>query len=393
MKKPEKVSPKQVQSLEERLAEAEATLAAIQSGEVDALIVRDRQGEKIFTLTGAEHPYRIMVETMNEGAATFALDGTVLYCNSRFAQMVGTPLNKIIGDSIYKLIQPWDKKNFAAMYSGRKTKKSRRGEFSLRASDGSSIPVLLSLSFIRNEKTAPSVCIVATDIKDRKIAEEEIAKAHDKLRALTTELITTEERQRRQIATALHDSVAQTLGVAKMKLEILEDRIECEDMRGLAEIRGLIYQSIQQTRTVMSELSPQVLYELGLCPAIESLAEQIEAQHGLKVRFKSNGKPDNISEELETILFRATRELVMNVVKHAKAKKAKVSVWSKGEQINIEVEDDGIGFNKPALNYDYAKEGFGLFSIRERLSSFDGNIVISSRRGRGTRIKISVPVL
>ncbi len=139
-KKRETATEKALRDLEERLAEAEATIAAIQGGEVDALIIRGPEGEKIFTLTGAEHPYRVMVETMNEGAATFTPEGTVLYCNSRFAQMIDTPLNKIIGDSIYNLIQPWDKKNFASLCRGRKTTKSRRGEFALRASDGSSIP-------------------------------------------------------------------------------------------------------------------------------------------------------------------------------------------------------------------------------------------------------------
>ncbi len=119
-----------------------------------------------------------------------------------------------------------------------------------------------------------------------------------------------------------------------------------ENLQCLEEIRNLIYQSIQQTRTVMSELSPQILYELGLKPALEYLTEQIEAQHGLKVRFKDNGDLSYIPDELETILFRATRELVMNVVKHAKAKKAKVSVWSRNDKINIEVEDDGTGFSR-----------------------------------------------
>jgi signal transduction histidine kinase len=82
----------------------------------------------------------------------------------------------------------------------------------------------------------------------------------------------------------------------------------------------------------------------------------------------------------------------MNVVRHARAKKAKVSVWLKNESINIEVEDDGIGFSRSALNNKQAQGGFGLFSIRERLNNFDGSLEINSRRGQGARIKISVPV-
>ncbi len=87
----------ELDELRQRLQEAEETLDAIRSGEVDALVVSGPAGEKVFTLSGAEHPYRVLVESMNEGALSLSKDGTILYSNSAFARMVGIPLDQIMG--------------------------------------------------------------------------------------------------------------------------------------------------------------------------------------------------------------------------------------------------------------------------------------------------------
>src|SRR5215470_6565923 len=96
----------ELERLRERLAEAEETLEAIRSGEVDALVVDGSDGEQIYTLRGADHPYRLLLQEMNEGAATLMHDGTVLYCNKRFASMLGIPLEKVIGYSLRDFVEP-----------------------------------------------------------------------------------------------------------------------------------------------------------------------------------------------------------------------------------------------------------------------------------------------
>lgn len=167
-----------VERLEACLAEAEETLRAIRNGEVDALVTSTTQGDQVFTLTGAERPYRVMVETMNEGAVTLAADGTILFCNQRFAEMVKTPLEKILGDSIYRFIAPGEKTSFEDLV--RQTEKGERKELSLQTADGSSIPVLLSLNNLCGT-TPDSLCLLATDITDLRRAQHALQESHHEL--------------------------------------------------------------------------------------------------------------------------------------------------------------------------------------------------------------------
>jgi PAS domain S-box-containing protein len=130
---------REIDELRRRLGEAEETLTAIRSGMVDALLVTGREGEKVFILKGADHPYRIMVEEMNEGAVTLAGDGTILYCNRRFAELLKTGLEQVIGSSIRKCFVP--EKDLESLVQ---TNVRGSAELQMRCSDGSDIPVLVS---------------------------------------------------------------------------------------------------------------------------------------------------------------------------------------------------------------------------------------------------------
>ena len=122
----------ELQELTSRMMEAEETLRAIRSGEVDGLVVSTAEGDRVFTLMGAEHPYRVMVETMNEGAITLASDGTILYCNQLFADMVKGSLEKVIGSSIYQYISSKDLHLFEALVE-EGLKGNSKGELALQA--------------------------------------------------------------------------------------------------------------------------------------------------------------------------------------------------------------------------------------------------------------------
>jgi len=174
--------------LESRLAEAEETIRAIRSGAVDALVVETPQGgEQIFTLAGAEHPYRVMIEMMNEGAAILARNGTIFYCNRRLADMVKTPLEKIIGASIYRFIEPKKKKLFRALVK-RVFEGGGREEIAFHAADGASVPVLLSASSLQDINSPESICLVAADISESKQSEESLRKSEKELRIKTESL-------------------------------------------------------------------------------------------------------------------------------------------------------------------------------------------------------------
>jgi PAS domain S-box-containing protein len=173
----------ELQELTSRMMEVEETLRAIRGGEVDGLVVSTAEGDRVFTLMGAEHPYRVMVETMNEGAITLASDGTILYCNQRFSDIVKGSLEKIIGSSIYQYISSTDLQLFEALVE-RCLKGNSAGELALQAGGENSVPVLLSVSPLQRTDMPGAVCAVMVDITERKKMEEALKNSETRYRRL-----------------------------------------------------------------------------------------------------------------------------------------------------------------------------------------------------------------
>jgi len=231
------------------------------------------------------------------------------------------------------------------------------------------------------------------DITKRKKAEEELLKYQKQLRLMASELTLAEERQRRSIAEELHDQVGQLLTAANMKLEYLEGSASTGDLsQAISPARELIQQAIQYTRSLTFELSPPRLYTLGFGSAIKWLAEQMDEQYNIRCDFKDDELPKPMADEVNILLYRIVRELLHNVAKHAAARKAKVSLSKVDNNIQICVEDDGIGFDYSEIESDPDRGGFGLFSIRERLNYLKGNMEIQSGPGRGTQTIVTVPL-
>jgi len=232
------------------------------------------------------------------------------------------------------------------------------------------------------------------DISERKQAEEELLIYQERLRALASELSLTEQRERRRIATNLHDRIGQTLAISKIKLETLRKSTSSASLtRPLGEISKLIEQTIQETRSLIFDLSPPILYLLGLEPAVEWLAERIQEQHSIPINFEDDGLPKPLDSNIRVLLFQAVRELLVNVVKHAQAHSAKVSIWREGNEIQIGVEDDGVGFDSSEIRHHVGRtSGFGLFNISERLEHLGGHLKIESRPGHGTRCTLIAPL-
>ncbi len=167
-----------LQQLRERTTQAEDTLHAILGGEVDGLVVKTPEGDRVFTLSGADHPYRIMVETMNEGAVTLSADGTILFCNQRFAEMVATPLDKITGNSIYRFIKPAQLTFFKKFI--RQASKKDRIEISLLSADETCPSVLLSKSIL-HDGAVGSICLLATDVSELREAQQALQESHSQM--------------------------------------------------------------------------------------------------------------------------------------------------------------------------------------------------------------------
>jgi signal transduction histidine kinase len=140
------------------------------------------------------------------------------------------------------------------------------------------------------------------------------------------------------------------------------------------------------------ELSPPILYELGLEVALEWLAEQIQEKHGILANFEDDKEPKPLVNDVRVLLFQAVRELLINIVKHAQAHKVKISVRRENNNIKIIIEDDGVGFSTSEGRELGKTTGFGLFSIRERLKIYGGHLEVHSEPGKGTRVTLVAPL-
>lgn len=235
---------------------------------------------------------------------------------------------------------------------------------------------------------------ISRNITERKRAEEQILSYQEQLRSLASELSLIEERERRQIATSLHDNIGQTLALSYIKLGALQELTSSPSLaKSFKEIRELIEQAILYTKTLTSEISPPILYELGFEAAVEWLGEQIQNQYGILFNFEDDKQPKPLNDEIRVILFHAVREVFINITKHAQARNVKVFVQREGNEIRISVEDDGVGFDISQINSHLGKSGsFGLFNIRERLNYIGGRLKIESKIGNGTHITLHAPL-
>src|SRR5882724_5496224 len=157
-----------IEELNLPLPEAESILRALRGGEVDGVVVAGADGDRVYTLSGAEHPYRVLIETMSEGAVTLIGNGNITYCNKRFAEMVGAPPDQLIGSSIFRLVA--DAPKLDTLLSKNEAT-NRKDEIMLKAADGQTSPTLFSVSTLQLDETN-GLCIVVTDLTDQKHNQE-----------------------------------------------------------------------------------------------------------------------------------------------------------------------------------------------------------------------------
>src|SRR5262245_40142754 len=252
--------PEDAVALKTRLEETEETLRAIRQYMVDAFVVNRANGVEVVTLSDAGFPYRLMVESMNEGAVTLIPDGTIFYCNQRFGQMVQMDPEKLVGVRFQDLLRTEEQAAFDAIFSNA----VGRGEFCLQSLDGRCLPVQFSM-YQLGEGDSRGICIIATDISERVQADE-------KIRALASQLTVVEQEERQRISQILHDDLQQSLFAIKTQLMMLMDDSEFQVSPALrAELKQVqrwVSDAIGITRSLSIDLSPIVLQSEGLDEAI-----------------------------------------------------------------------------------------------------------------------------
>jgi PAS domain S-box-containing protein len=357
-------------------------------------IGKRRQVEK--ALRESEQMYRNIVETAGEGIWLVDCDGRTAFANRRLADMLGLDLARMEEADLVSLVHPAWRATAEAMRRGLAQGRRLTSELRFRRADGEDLWALVA-GAPRWDQRGRYLGFLAmlSDITGRKRDEEVLLEHQRRLRLLSSELALTEERERRRLATILHDRVSQNLFMAKFKLSELAGELAGEP--GGPQARGLLHeasdildQSLREARSLTYELSLPILFEHGLEPALEWLAGHYLEHHGLAVRYRPPGGEEvELGEERKLVLFRAAQELLVNVLKHSGSAEAELSLERAPDGLKLTVADRGRGL--PAEGEGRA-QGYGLFSIQERLKGLGGSLQLHSRPGRGVRAVVVAPV-
>ena len=371
-----------------RLSEAEETLRAVRSGEVDAIVVKGRGGEKVFTLQGADHTYRVFVERMNEGAALLSSDHTVLHCNSRFARFLGAGLQSVIGSSMLDLVWPDDHPKLDALLR-RAAQRNCRGEIRLQSRKGAPLSVHLSLNPLRLDSRR-AVCMIASDLSEMKRVEQALRASSEQFRNLAAHLLSIREEERASISREVHDELGQSLTAVKMDLAWLAARLPPENGQMVKRIRSTVLMAdniIQSIRRISTELRPAVL-DLGLAAAVEWQVQEFQARSGVQCKVRLLVR-EVLTSNASTAMFRIFQETLTNVARHAKATWVEVVLQKQRDRLVLLVHDNGRGFDQadPSLS-----QSLGLLGMRERAAILGGQVDISSALGKGTTVTAWIPL-
>jgi PAS domain S-box-containing protein len=382
--------PKQQTKLLARLETAEETLRAIQSGEVDALMVSGRRGEQVVSLKGGEPSYRMLVEAMSEGAATLSRNGGVLYCNRRFAELISRPPGKIVGIAFQSLVAETERARFETLFAEAQ-KGGAKGEFNLGCKDGSLVPVYLSLNQFHGYE-GNALGMVITDLSEQKRKQaQEIEQTEAMHRLLLEHELSAQEGERRRIARELHDEAGQLLTALLVGLRTMEDTRKLADVKVQGRrLREITAQAIDEVGRLARGLHPTVLDDHGLGFALSRYVTEYRKTHKIDVDLTLDKLDSrNLSSAVQTALYRILQEALTNVARHSGAKAVSIRFARSVTALEVAVIDDGCGFD--AKGVAISSHRLGIQSMRERAAMLGGTVSFSSP-GKGTKILVQVPL-
>ena len=389
-KLPSSTLPDQQQKLLARLKIAEETLRALQSGEVDALMVSGRHGERVVSLKGGEPAYRMLVDTMSEGAATLSRYGALLYCNRRFAELLCRPPAKIIGIAVQSLVTEKERGRFETLLAEAQ-KAVAKGEFNLHCTDGSLVPVYLSLSRFRGYR-GQALGMVITDLSEQKRKQAaEIKQAEAMHRLLLERTLSAQEEERRRIARELHDEAGQLLTSLLVGLRTLEGSRNLTDVKAQGHrLRKITAQAIDEVGRLARGLHPTVLDDHGLGVALSRYVTEYIKTHNIPVDLKLNELDSStLPSAVQIGLYRILQEALTNVARHSGAKAVSIRFARLPTALEVAVIDNGGGFDAEAVAV--SSNRLGIQSMRERAAMLGGTISLTSQR-RGTKVLVQVPL-
>ncbi len=372
----------------DKVEELHEILQAIRGGRVDALVVKTPSGDRVFVLQGADEPYRVLIETMQEGAATLDADGTILYANARFGEIIGIGLEKLIGFSLPGQLQSAEQDRLRLLIN-EGLSKTAKGDISFRDAQGRTLHLHLTLSPLPNydQSGHHAVCVVATDVTALRENEEA-------LQELSVRLLQSQDEERKRISRDLHDSSGQYLAAVQMRLGSIEDQIDgspqAETLRALiADAQEAISECSKEIRTISYLLHPPTLDIAGLGSAIEWYTDGFSERSGIKVDLEVSPSLDRWPQDLELTIYRLVQEGLTNIHRHSGSKWAGIRLMQEPDRITLEVADTGRGMAASSTESPM-HAGVGISGIRERVRQVNGQLTIESSP-QGTTVRATFP--
>jgi two-component system, NarL family, sensor kinase len=370
-------------SLQARVRELENTLLAIRRGSVDDLAT-----------SVSSHPYRVLVETINEGAATLDAEGTALFANARFAEFLNLPLEKFIGAPLQNHVPPSVKEKLRELIQ-QSLREDTKGEISLGTPEGRSRLIQFSLSAVKDSHPQ-TICVVATELTELAQANEALKANEDMLRQLSGRLLQLQDDERRHIARDLHDITGQKLAFQSIVLsQVINATADAATKSALTECQQLTSQVGEEIRTLSYLLHPPLLDELGLSSAVHWYTQGFEKRTGIHVEVDIPRDFLRLPAEVETALFRVIQESLTNVHRYADSSKAFIRVARVGDEVKLEIGDYGKGIRAEILKSSrnaVAPLGVGIQGMKERMRQLSGRLEVTSRPNNGTVVTAMLPI-
>lgn len=346
-------------------------------------ILHSRQHSK--SIQQSEIKFRRLTQATFEGIILFH-EGIIIDVNPNIQNLLGYEPDELIGHPVASFLP---EETFNKILSFEKQYREELIESMLFKKDKTKILTEILIKTLSTDR-GHLEALTIRDITIRKEIERQLLSYQEQLRSLASQLVKTEEKDRRRIAAYLHDEISQSLALCKIKLGEIQKNKYIADIE---EVRKMIEETLSRTQSLTFELSPPILYELGLLDAVEWLIEEMQKRYKITFHLEDDGIETRLSDDINVVLFQGIRELLINVVKHAKAKNVTVTIAQKENKIVIIVHDDGIAFDYPlTIRRNNKKSTFGLFNLRERLSQLGGNMQIESKHGEGTAVTLTAPI-
>lgn len=352
-------------------------------------------------LRQSEERYRHTFEHAGVGVAHVDEHGRLLRVNQTLCDIVGYPEDELLQQTIRDITHPDDRsidsEDESALRAGQIDRYQLRKRYVHK--NGQTVWVHLTMTLQRNDNDDAAYSIaVVEDISAQVTAEEKLRELAEtlesrvrertsQLRRLATELTEVEQRERKRLAQALHDHLQQILAYTKMTLSPLASQLDGRERQTVVEAEELLAESIEISRSLSFELSPPVLHDAGLADALHWLSRHMKKRFDLTVCVNAEPTANPSDTRIAAFLFDAARELLVNVVKHAQTKEAFVSLErAEEDNVKLQILDHGDGLPQPLDS-----QGFGLFSVKERLELLGGQMLIDSKHQAGTTITLLAP--